>query len=91
MFSQGILSQNWGGTEPNHSVTCMVLKAKAIDRRGQVWKVKVFWRRDKMSFDCFWKLIDGSWRNFDGWSFPAVSKKLGMVAQKSVYLTQNSS
>ncbi|GFT47360.1 uncharacterized protein TNCV_3749331 [Trichonephila clavipes] len=27
--SQGILPQNWGGTEPNCSVTSMVLKAKA--------------------------------------------------------------
>ncbi|GFX04677.1 uncharacterized protein TNCV_1912221 [Trichonephila clavipes] len=29
---QGVL-QNWGGTEQNHTVTCMVLKAKANDRR----------------------------------------------------------
>ncbi|GFV15431.1 uncharacterized protein TNCV_4834571 [Trichonephila clavipes] len=27
--SQGFLPQNWGGTERNHTVTCMVLKAKA--------------------------------------------------------------
>ncbi|GFS92457.1 hypothetical protein TNCV_1159461 [Trichonephila clavipes] len=26
---QGALSQNWIGTEPNHLVTCMVLKATA--------------------------------------------------------------
>ncbi|GFX05403.1 uncharacterized protein TNCV_1007251 [Trichonephila clavipes] len=27
------LSLNWGGTEPNRTITCMVLKAKANDRR----------------------------------------------------------
>ncbi|GFW81849.1 hypothetical protein TNCV_2885231 [Trichonephila clavipes] len=26
---QGVLDQNWGGTEQNRTVTCMVLKAKA--------------------------------------------------------------
>ncbi|GFU55035.1 uncharacterized protein TNCV_425431 [Trichonephila clavipes] len=31
--SQGILPQNWGETERNCSVTCMVHKAKANDRR----------------------------------------------------------
>ncbi|GFU65880.1 uncharacterized protein TNCV_5011781 [Trichonephila clavipes] len=30
---QGVLSQNWGGTEQNRTVTCMVFKAKANDRR----------------------------------------------------------
>ncbi|GFW35721.1 uncharacterized protein TNCV_4435701 [Trichonephila clavipes] len=30
---QGILPQNWGGAELNHTVTCMVLKATAIDKR----------------------------------------------------------
>ncbi|GFX37641.1 uncharacterized protein TNCV_3201641 [Trichonephila clavipes] len=30
---QGILPQNWGETELNRSVTCMVLKATANDRR----------------------------------------------------------
>ncbi|GFX06268.1 transposable element Tcb2 transposase [Trichonephila clavipes] len=30
---QGFLPLNWGGTEPNRIVTCMVLKAKANDRR----------------------------------------------------------
>ncbi|GFV83288.1 uncharacterized protein TNCV_1900141 [Trichonephila clavipes] len=30
---QGVLSQNWGGTEQNHTVTCMLFKAKANDRR----------------------------------------------------------
>ncbi|GFT59192.1 uncharacterized protein TNCV_3891491 [Trichonephila clavipes] len=30
---QGILPQNWGETELNHSVTCVVLKATANDRR----------------------------------------------------------
>ncbi|GFW61351.1 uncharacterized protein TNCV_4136691 [Trichonephila clavipes] len=30
---QGVLPQNWGGNEPNHTVTCMVLKSKANDRR----------------------------------------------------------
>ncbi|GFV14099.1 uncharacterized protein TNCV_525751 [Trichonephila clavipes] len=29
---QGVLPQNWGGTEKNRTVTCMVLKAKANDR-----------------------------------------------------------
>ncbi|GFY33218.1 uncharacterized protein TNCV_1240691 [Trichonephila clavipes] len=30
---QGVLPQNWGGTEQNRTVTCMVLKAKATDKR----------------------------------------------------------
>ncbi|GFS95053.1 hypothetical protein TNCV_341341 [Trichonephila clavipes] len=30
---QGVLPQNWGGTEQNRAVTCMVLKAMANDRR----------------------------------------------------------
>ncbi|GFT30420.1 uncharacterized protein TNCV_2377121 [Trichonephila clavipes] len=31
--SQGVvLSQNWGGTEPNRTATCMVLKAATNDR-----------------------------------------------------------
>ncbi|GFV06572.1 uncharacterized protein TNCV_2948941 [Trichonephila clavipes] len=30
---QGILPQNWGGTEQTRTVTCMVLKAKSNDRR----------------------------------------------------------
>ncbi|GFV57048.1 uncharacterized protein TNCV_2931711 [Trichonephila clavipes] len=29
----GVLPQNWGGNEPNRTVTCMVLKATANDRR----------------------------------------------------------
>ncbi|GFT86792.1 uncharacterized protein TNCV_4163721 [Trichonephila clavipes] len=29
----GFLSLNWGGTEQNRTVTCMVLKAKANHRR----------------------------------------------------------
>ncbi|GFX24485.1 hypothetical protein TNCV_993001 [Trichonephila clavipes] len=29
---QGVLSQNWGGTEPNRTVTCTVLEATAKDR-----------------------------------------------------------
>ncbi|GFX29220.1 uncharacterized protein TNCV_3217541 [Trichonephila clavipes] len=29
---QGVLPQNWGGTEQNRTVTCMVLIAKANDR-----------------------------------------------------------
>ncbi|GFW70860.1 hypothetical protein TNCV_3366101 [Trichonephila clavipes] len=29
---EGILPQNWGGNEPNHTVICMVLKATANDR-----------------------------------------------------------
>ncbi|GFU17026.1 uncharacterized protein TNCV_2479761 [Trichonephila clavipes] len=31
--SQGFLPLNWGGTKQNRTVTCMVLKAKANDRR----------------------------------------------------------
>ncbi|GFV37346.1 uncharacterized protein TNCV_1757841 [Trichonephila clavipes] len=30
---QGVLPQNWGGTEQNRSVTCMVLKATGNDMR----------------------------------------------------------
>ncbi|GFX08059.1 hypothetical protein TNCV_1237381 [Trichonephila clavipes] len=30
---QSVLPLNWGGTETNRSVTCMVLKATANDRR----------------------------------------------------------
>ncbi|GFT18064.1 uncharacterized protein TNCV_423311 [Trichonephila clavipes] len=30
---QSVLPLNWGGTEPNRTVTCMVLKAAANDRR----------------------------------------------------------
>ncbi|GFX64528.1 uncharacterized protein TNCV_2811531 [Trichonephila clavipes] len=30
---QGVLPQNWGETELNRSVTCIVLKATANDRR----------------------------------------------------------
>ncbi|GFV57645.1 hypothetical protein TNCV_3132331 [Trichonephila clavipes] len=30
---QGVLPQNWGGTEQNRTVTCMVLKATANDRQ----------------------------------------------------------
>ncbi|GFX08246.1 uncharacterized protein TNCV_3267371 [Trichonephila clavipes] len=30
---QGVLPKNWGGTEQNLTVTCMLLKAKANDRR----------------------------------------------------------
>ncbi|GFW11640.1 uncharacterized protein TNCV_42751 [Trichonephila clavipes] len=33
---QGVLSLNWGGTELNRTVTCMVLKATANDRRPLV-------------------------------------------------------
>ncbi|GFW00737.1 uncharacterized protein TNCV_2305101 [Trichonephila clavipes] len=29
---QGVLPPKWGGTEPNGTVTCLVLKAKAYDR-----------------------------------------------------------
>ncbi|GFT92894.1 uncharacterized protein TNCV_740541 [Trichonephila clavipes] len=29
---QGVLPQNWGGTQQNRTVTCMVLKTKADDR-----------------------------------------------------------
>ncbi|GFX76276.1 hypothetical protein TNCV_592391 [Trichonephila clavipes] len=28
-----VLSQNWGGTEPKHTVACMKAKATASDRR----------------------------------------------------------
>ncbi|GFX82016.1 hypothetical protein TNCV_2572151 [Trichonephila clavipes] len=30
---QGVLTQNWVGTEPNRTVTCIVLKATVKDRR----------------------------------------------------------
>ncbi|GFV82786.1 uncharacterized protein TNCV_4147541 [Trichonephila clavipes] len=30
---QSVLPLNWGGTEPNRTVTCMVLKATAKDER----------------------------------------------------------
>ncbi|PRD27058.1 UNVERIFIED_CONTAM: hypothetical protein NCL1_36380 [Trichonephila clavipes] len=30
---QSVLPLNWGGTEPNRTVTCMVLKATDNDRR----------------------------------------------------------
>ncbi|GFX03119.1 uncharacterized protein TNCV_4289021 [Trichonephila clavipes] len=30
---QGFLSPNWAGTEPNRTVTCMVLKVTPNDRR----------------------------------------------------------
>ncbi|GFW51901.1 uncharacterized protein TNCV_1188321 [Trichonephila clavipes] len=29
----GVLRQNWGGTEQNRTITCMVLKTKDNDRR----------------------------------------------------------
>ncbi|GFU94219.1 uncharacterized protein TNCV_1302691 [Trichonephila clavipes] len=29
----GVLPQNWGGNKPNHTVTCMVLKATANGMR----------------------------------------------------------
>ncbi|GFS52388.1 hypothetical protein TNCV_4850931 [Trichonephila clavipes] len=31
--SQDVLTQNWGGTKPNRTVTCIVLKATHNDRR----------------------------------------------------------
>ncbi|GFW66060.1 uncharacterized protein TNCV_588861 [Trichonephila clavipes] len=30
---QGVLPLNWGGIEPNRTITCMVLKATANNRR----------------------------------------------------------
>ncbi|GFU59362.1 uncharacterized protein TNCV_4198801 [Trichonephila clavipes] len=30
---KGVLPQNWGGTDQNRAVTCMVFKAKANDKR----------------------------------------------------------
>ncbi|GFU21534.1 uncharacterized protein TNCV_3827391 [Trichonephila clavipes] len=30
---QSVLPLNWGGIEPNHTVTCMVIKATANNRR----------------------------------------------------------
>ncbi|GFS81443.1 hypothetical protein TNCV_895871 [Trichonephila clavipes] len=30
---QGVLPHNWGGMEPNPTITCLVLKAKTNDRR----------------------------------------------------------
>ncbi|GFU62737.1 hypothetical protein TNCV_1519151 [Trichonephila clavipes] len=32
-YPQGVSLQNRGGTEQNHTLTCMMLKAKASDRR----------------------------------------------------------
>ncbi|GFT89882.1 uncharacterized protein TNCV_1666061 [Trichonephila clavipes] len=32
-YSQGLLPLNWDGTEQNRTITCMLLKAKANDRR----------------------------------------------------------
>ncbi|GFU08973.1 uncharacterized protein TNCV_1318481 [Trichonephila clavipes] len=32
-YPQGVFPQNWGGTELNRTVTCMVLKATANNRR----------------------------------------------------------
>ncbi|GFW29701.1 hypothetical protein TNCV_3935681 [Trichonephila clavipes] len=32
-YPQGVLPQNWGRTKQTHTVTCMVLKAKANGRR----------------------------------------------------------
>ncbi|GFW99769.1 uncharacterized protein TNCV_3419981 [Trichonephila clavipes] len=31
--SQGLLPENWGGNEPNHTVACLGLKATPYDRR----------------------------------------------------------
>ncbi|GFV88390.1 uncharacterized protein TNCV_1242031 [Trichonephila clavipes] len=31
-YARGVLPLNWDGTEPNRTVTCMVLKAKANDK-----------------------------------------------------------
>ncbi|GFV85137.1 hypothetical protein TNCV_4171901 [Trichonephila clavipes] len=33
---QGVFPQNWGGTEPNRTVTYMVLKATDNDRRTSI-------------------------------------------------------
>ncbi|GFV68217.1 uncharacterized protein TNCV_1874991 [Trichonephila clavipes] len=35
-YSQRVLSQNWGETEQNRTVTCMVFKAKANDTRKNI-------------------------------------------------------
>ncbi|GFU70504.1 uncharacterized protein TNCV_2511601 [Trichonephila clavipes] len=32
-FPPDVLPENWGGNEPNHATTCMVLKATANDMR----------------------------------------------------------
>ncbi|GFU01127.1 uncharacterized protein TNCV_2834941 [Trichonephila clavipes] len=32
-YLQGVLPQIWGETEPNHSVTCMILIATVVNRR----------------------------------------------------------
>ncbi|GFV68978.1 hypothetical protein TNCV_3247521 [Trichonephila clavipes] len=32
-YHKGVLRQNWSGTEQNRTVTCMLLKANASDRR----------------------------------------------------------
>ncbi|GFU16029.1 hypothetical protein TNCV_1299931 [Trichonephila clavipes] len=34
--TQGVLPQNWGGTERNRTVTYMVLESKANDRRKNI-------------------------------------------------------
>ncbi|GFX82638.1 hypothetical protein TNCV_1193131 [Trichonephila clavipes] len=34
---QSVILQNWSGTEQNRTVTCMVLKAKANDRRSHIY------------------------------------------------------
>ncbi|GFX62852.1 hypothetical protein TNCV_3351781 [Trichonephila clavipes] len=33
LTTPGVPPQNWGENEPNHTVTCLVLKATANDRR----------------------------------------------------------
>ncbi|GFX74427.1 hypothetical protein TNCV_3213141 [Trichonephila clavipes] len=35
-YSQGVLRQNWGGTELNRTVNCMVLKATANSRSTSI-------------------------------------------------------
>ncbi|GFV99509.1 hypothetical protein TNCV_5078731 [Trichonephila clavipes] len=32
-YRRGVLSQKWGGTESNRTVTCLVLKIMVYDRR----------------------------------------------------------
>ncbi|GFX61072.1 uncharacterized protein TNCV_4117211 [Trichonephila clavipes] len=32
-YPQGVFPHNWGGMEPNHTITCLVLNAKDNDRR----------------------------------------------------------
>ncbi|GFT92861.1 uncharacterized protein TNCV_740301 [Trichonephila clavipes] len=57
-FPQNVLSLNWGRSEPNRTVTCIVLKAKANDRRttsplpGQISWALIWLVWDSLEGDC---------------------------------------